>query len=401
MKTQWKKLQLLAIAGGLSFLGSSLTTFAVMLREKEATGSALVLAALSLAMAIPSILLAPWAGLLADKYSSRQVTAPALLIMGLSSTSIAFIKEPWWAFVALFITASAGVAVGASFRAFEATITAPEDMARVQGMQSTYISIGVLFGPGLGGTLVETTGYFWPFIIDGISFVVLTAVFWATGVNRPGIAHVEGEKPSAMAGVRFVFGDRVIRSLVVLLAVLIVSLGVINLGEIFLIMDELHGSKLIYGFAGMAFAIGSIGGSALTGLIKVKLERQAPLTIVTIGVLTAIVILFGLAPHWGFVLGLSVVAGLANAGLNAFAIGIVIRRSEEDKRGRIMAAVQAIITAGSVSSTVIAGLALQFFNVRVIMVVGGVIAAVILLILGPEVIRANRQEFSSKASVQE
>jgi MFS family permease len=55
-----------------------------------------------------------------------------------------------------------------------------------------------------------------------------------------------------------------------------------------------------------------------------------------------------------------------------------------------MAAVQGIITTGSVSATVIAGVALEFFNVRAVLVVGGVIAGVILVILGPEVLRANK-----------
>ncbi len=390
MITQWKKLQVLAVAGALSYLGSSLTGFAVMLREKEATDSALVLATLSLAMLIPNIIFAPWAGLIADKFSSRQVTPPALMIMGISSASIAFIQYPWWSFVALFITASAGVAVGASFRAAEATITTIEDMPRVQGMQSTYISIGVLFGPALGGILVETTGYFWPFIIDGITFFVLAAVFYLTKVNRPGVVHEEGEKLSAMAGVKFVFGDRLIRALVILLAVLIVALGVVNIGEIFLIIDELKASKLIYGLTGVAFAAGSILGSALTGLIKLPIHRNAPITVAAIGTLVLTVIAMGVSPHWGYIMVLSVIAGVSNAALNAYAIGIILQRSDADTRGRIMAAVQGIITTGSVSATVIAGVALEFFNVRAVLVVGGVIAGVILVILGPEVLRANK-----------
>lgn len=390
MITQWKKLQVLAIAGALSYLGSSLTGFAVMLREKEATDSALVLATLSLAMLIPNIIFAPWAGLIADKFSSRQVIPPALMLMGLSSASIAFIEYPWWSFAALFITASAGVAVGASFRAAEATITAIEDMPRVQGMQSTYISIGVLFGPALGGILVETTGYFWPFIIDGISFFIMAAVFYLTKVNRPGVVHEEGEKLSAMAGVRFVFGDRLIRALVILLAVLIIALGVVNIGEIFLVIDELGANKFVYGMVGVAFAAGSILGSVLTGIIKLPIQRNAPVTVIAIGTLVATVIAMGFAPHWVYMFPLSVIAGIANAALNAYAIGIIMQRSDADTRGRIMAAVQGVITTGSVSANVIAGLALEFFNVRAVLIVGGVIAGVILLILGPEVLRANR-----------
>ena len=390
MKTQWKKLQILAIAGALSFMGSSLTTFAVMLREKHNTNSPMVIALLGLAMMIPNIILAPWAGLIADKFSSRAVIPPALVIMGISSTSIAFIPYSWWAFVALFITASAGVAVGASFRAVEATITLKEDMPRVQGMQGTYINIGILLGPALGGTLVQTTGYFWPFIIDGFTFAVLAMVFLLTQVNRPGVTHEDGEKLSAMAGVKFVFGDRLIRALVVLLTVLIVALGVVNIGEIFLIIDELHATEFIYGMTAVAFAVGSIAGSLLTGVLKVAQAKNAPITIAAIAVLTVSVIGMALSPHWSYIIVISVVAGISNAMLNAYGIGIVIQRADEEKRGRIMAAVSGIITAGSLSANVIAGVALEYFNVRSVLMVGGIIALIILAILGPEVIRANR-----------
>mgnify|MGYP002141966833 CR=1 FL=1 len=390
MQTQWKKLQLIAIAGGLSFLGSSVTTFAVMFREKEASQSAVLLAGLALAMAVPNILMAPIAGLLADKYSSTAASIPALLVMAVSSLSIALIEETWWAFVALFVTACAGTVVGASFQAAQASVTAPEDMPRIQGMSNTYVSLGILFGPGLGGLLVDQTGYFWPFVLDAATFILLALAFVASGVNRPGVVHEAGEKPKAMAGLKFVFGDQLIRALVILVAVLIVALGMINVGEIFLVVDVLGASKLIYGFVGMAFAAGMILGGLLTAAIKVPESRQPALTVAGIAGLVISVTAIGLAPNWQVVLVISFVSGACNAALNAYAMGIILRRSDEDKRGRIMAAIGGVITTGSVTSTALAGFLIENLDVRLVIVGGGIVAGVILLIFGPAVIRAGR-----------
>ena len=47
----------------------------------------------------------------------------------------------------------------------------------------TYASFGTLFAPALGGILVSTTGYVWPFVIDGISFVILGAALLLLGIN--------------------------------------------------------------------------------------------------------------------------------------------------------------------------------------------------------------------------
>ncbi|NDC48550.1 MAG: hypothetical protein EBZ61_05650, partial [Micrococcales bacterium] len=87
-ETQWRKLQILTAASGLSFLGSALTTFAVVLRDKEAAGPAGV-SALFLCMLVPSVIFSPWAGLLADKYQTRLFLPPLMLVMSLCSFSLA------------------------------------------------------------------------------------------------------------------------------------------------------------------------------------------------------------------------------------------------------------------------------------------------------------------------
>jgi len=74
--------------------------------------------------------------------------------------------------VAFFITATFGTMVGAASSATVGYLSKPEDMTRVTGIQQTYVSMGSLAGPAAGGILVGTTGYFWPFVIDSVSFFV-------------------------------------------------------------------------------------------------------------------------------------------------------------------------------------------------------------------------------------
>ena len=53
------------------------------------------------------------------------------------------------------------------------TIATKDDVPRAMGIQQTYSSFGNLFAPALAGILVAASGYFWPFVIDAISFFVL------------------------------------------------------------------------------------------------------------------------------------------------------------------------------------------------------------------------------------
>ncbi len=389
-KTQWTKLYALSIFGGLSWLGSALTTFTVILRDKDEIGAQGV-SVLLLAMAVPTIVLSPLAGWLADRYSTRAVVIPLLIVMGFSSGSLALPDMPtWYAPIALAITAACGTPVGPAYQAALATIAKPEDLPRVQGLMQTASSLGTLFAPALGGVLTETTGFFWPFIIDMSSFWLMAIGFFFIGINRKAQKPEPGERLSALEGIRFSMGDPLIRAIVILLTVLILALGAINVGEVFLVIDELGASKFIYGIVGMLFAAGSITGALLTAAIKVDSKYHSRLLVIAIGVLTSTVIAFAFTTHWWQAMVLSFIAGLGNAGLNAYAIGIVIARAPEAARGRVMAAVGAIITTGSVISTAASGALIAAFDVRSVLLYGGLLAAVIYFVLSPAVLREGR-----------
>ena len=390
MKTPWGKLYVLSVAGALSWLGSSLTTFAVILRDKDTVGAAGISGYL-LAFGLPTIFMAPVSGLIADKFSSRAVIGPALAVMGLGSASLAIGWPLWWTPFALLITAMAGTIVGPAFQAAQVSVTAKEDIARVSGLMQSMASAGTLFAPALGGILVSAYGYFWPFVIDAISFWLLGVVFFAIDINRKPVKHEGGEKISATAGLKFVFNDRLIRAIVVLMGVLVIALGTVNVGEVFLAQNELGASTFIYGIISALFAGGSIVGSLATAALKLDSRRHALAIVLGIALLIATVFFMSIAWHWGVLMVLSFIAGLGNAILNAYGIGIVMARSPEEALGRVNAAIGAVIQAGSVMGIVAGGIAIGLFGVRAVLMVASILSALILLVFGPEVIRAGRE----------
>lgn len=389
MQTNWKKLHLVGLAGAISWAGSSMTTFAVVLRDKDLVGP-MGVAALLLAMMIPNIVFAPLGGLLADRFSTRTLQPPLLAIMGISSASLALGLPHWWTYVALALTASCGVAVGASFNAALPTITSQDDLPRASGLMQTYSSFGTLFAPALGGILVSTTGYVWPFLIDGASFVILGVALLALGINRAGVAHKAGEKLKAMDGLREIWNDALIRSILILVAVLILALGVINVGEVFLITDVLKASAFIYGLVGTAFAIGSVLGGVAASALKVAEERHPQIVVVALGILVLALGGLALSWHWAVAIFMSFVAGIGNSMLNAYGVGIIMRRSKDATRGRVMAAFGAVATSSSVAASGAGGILIGIFGVREVLVTGAALSAVIVLALSPAVLRAGK-----------
>jgi MFS transporter, DHA3 family, macrolide efflux protein len=388
-QTQWVKLQILSAANGISFLGSALTTFAVVLRDKDVSGAAGV-SLLFLCMLVPSVLFAPFAGLLADKFSTRMFMPPLLILMSLCAFSLALDLPRWWAFIALFISATANTGVNAAFNALIPSLAKREDMSRANGMQATFSALGSLMAPALGGILVSTTGYVWPFIIDGISFLVLSATILILKVNRDGfIAQDEGSL-KALAGVKFVFQDKLIRSIVILTTILIVSLGVIQVGEVFLLINELGATPLIYGLVGAIFALGAIIGGIFTAVKQIPLKYH--LKIVSVAILMVVVVVFTIARahHWWVVMSFGFIGGVCMSLLNAYGVGFIQNRTKESVRARVMSTFNAIITVGSVSSTAIAGVAIAAFGVRNVFQGAAAIGLVILLVFGPAVLKAGK-----------
>ena len=391
MQTNWKKLHLLGIAGAISWAGSSLTTFAVVLRDKDSVGP-MGVAALLLAMMIPNIVFAPLGGLMADKFSTRALQPPLLTVMGLSSASLALGLPHWWTYIALALTASCGVAVGASFNAALPTVAANEDLPRASGLMQTYSSFGTLFAPALGGILVSTTGYVWPFIIDGVSFLVLGAALLGLGINRPGVAHEEGEKLKAMDGLREVWRDQLIRSILILVTVLILTLGVINVGEVFLVTDVLKANAFIYGVVGSAFAVGSVLGGVGASALKVSEDKHPRIVVLAMVILVVAIAGLAFSWHWWVAIVMSFIAGIGNSLLNAYGVGIIMRRSQDATRGRVMAAFGAVATSASVAASGVGGILIGAFGVRNVLEVGAVLSAVVVVIFSPAVLRASRLE---------
>ena len=396
MKTPWRKLYVLSIAGAFSWLGSSLTTFAVILRDKDAVG-AVGISGYLLAFGLPTIFMAPVSGLIADKFSSRVVIGPALLVMGLGSLTLALGWPLWWTPFALLITAIAGTLVGPAFQAAQVSVTAKEDVPRVSGIMQSMASAGTLFAPALGGILVASTGYFWPFVIDAVSFWMLGVVFFALNINRKPVVHETGEKMSATAGLKFVFSDRLIRAITILVSVLIIALGTLNVGEVFLAQDELHANAVQYGIISALFAAGSIVGALATAAIKLEAKHHALAMLLGIVLLILVVFMMSIAWHWTVLVVLSFVAGVGNSMLNAYAIGIVMTRSPAEALGRVNAAIGAVIQTGSVVAIVAGGVLIGVFGVREVIFVSAILSALVLLVFGPEVIRAGREHRGEQA----
>lgn len=390
MKTQWTKLRLLAAAGSISWMGSTLTTFTVVLHYKEEFGPSGV-SAIMLAMILPTILAAPYAGVLADRISSGVLIPVMLSLMGISTFMLSLELGFFWSLIFLALTATCGTPVGAAFNATLANYATREDLPRVTGLMQTGSSLGAMLGPGLAGVLVSTTDSFvWPYRIDSASFFILAFAIIALRINRKPEPRDKEEKVRALDGIRVIMQNALVRSLVILITMVILAISVINIGEVFLVMDELGADTITYGIVASTFALGSVLGAVTTSIIKVPEKRHAIIAITALSVLSVIVIGLSVAWHWAVVAVAWFIAGVFNAGLNAFGISLIMNRTPQETRGRVMASVSAMFATASVTGMGIAGVLIATFEIRPVLAAAGILCCVFVVLLAPAVVRANR-----------
>lgn len=383
--TRWRALHGIAIARAVGDFGTALVIWALIFRERDE--GPIAVSALFIAAGLPYILFGPWAGWLADRFSTRQII-PVVSIVQVALTLTFLIEMPFWAILAIiFLYNVAGAVDSPAWQSVVPEITAPEDLTRAYGIAMGYSSGAHIAAPVAAGVLVASTGYVWPFIIDATTFALMAFVPFVLHVNRAGHRPHEDHKESAVAGYRHLWSDPLLKAVTAMLAAFIVTIGVVNTGEVFLVMDELGADETTYGVLTSLWAVGNLVGSAILGWKAIALPRQPRALVLSVWVLGTGILGIALAPALWIIAVVNAITGIGSAVLHTVAGSILMTRTPEPIRGRVNAAFSGIVNFGNLIATAFAGIAIAAWGVREVMVGGSVLALATLVVWGRKVYR--------------
>jgi MFS family permease len=382
-KTQWSKIQAMAIARAFSLLGSELTIFTLVFREKD-QGPAAV-AALFIVGTLPMILFAPWAGTIADRFSTRTVIPIASVIGGATIFAQAQQLPNYLILTLLFIANTCASVVGPTWGKLTPTLAKKEDIGRAMGTIQSYFSIAGLFGPAVAGFLVAQTGFVVTFLIDGFLTTFIALVPFLINVNHKPQLLEPGEKTSVSAGFKFMMDSPLLRSLVILVFGMVLCMSVVNVGDVFLLTDIMGADSFIYGLVGTGFALGTLIFSAIAGSRKVSPKTELIILGFGMAILSLSGFGVGIAPNYWFIMVVWFIAGMGNATINSYGVGMMIKITPHEVQGRVFAAFGAIISVASIGSMSVAGYLIGVFGVRNVFVIAGSLAFIAFLVLFPTV----------------
>ena len=324
--------------------GSWLQNLAVPYVLYQLTGRSLWVGMAGFAQFIPSFMLGPLAGSLADRVDRRRL----LLATQFALAASAFLLWACWALhwrtpsLILAITALTGVFSGLmipSWQAFVPSLVPRDDLPSAITLNSTQFNASRAVGPALAGLLLATVGPGWAFFLNGVSFLAVIAVLWVVKPRRdaPSNHPTEGVVAGFRSAVGYIRGRTGI-GLSVLCAMLVAFFGNPISQFIVVFTDQVyHAGPRVLGLMTSAVGIGAVVVAPALSSWDTRVSRSA---VVRWGlpIYALAVIGYGLAPNWplGLVALMVVGAGfLAVIATTNTAVQVIVA---DHMRGRVMSA---------------------------------------------------------------
>jgi MFS family permease len=327
----------------ISLIGTWMTRIATSWLVYRLTGSALLLGVVGFAGQIPSFLLAPFAGVLVDRWNSHRLLVATQVLALLQSLALAILALTGivqiWHVIALSVFQ--GLINAFDMPARQAfvieMIEKREDLANAIALNSSMVNAARLLGPSIGGVIIAAVGEGWCFMIDAISYLAVIASLLAMKIT-PRMTK-EGKQTKMLQqlgeGFRYAIGFAPIRKVLLLLALVsLVGMPYTVLMPVFA-NEILHGGPNTLGLLMAASGIGALAGAMLLAARKsvLGLGKYIPLTA---GAFGAGLIAFSFSRVIWLSLLLMIVTGLGFMIQMAASNTVLQTIVDEDKRGRVM-----------------------------------------------------------------
>ncbi len=382
-------------ARALSYAGDSVALIALMLRVSEYGGPG-TMTALLLAFAVPTVVMIPFAGRIVDSYDSRTVLVCASSLQAAAGVGLA-LSHGLAETLALVCVLQLGTAVaGPAWGALIPRIVGEDLVGRTTGTSQALIGVALLVGSAAGGVLVGLSGDRGALLVDAGTFLVLAVVARLVATRRHPEAGAVREKGAMTAGLRSIFGDSLLRILVPCLWLFILAGEAVNVVEVFLVTDEIGLNAAGYGWVVAVQGAGAIVGAWLSG----RLVRTVARSRAVLGGMAAIGIacmIMGTADGMVTLLIGSVTVGFGSGVLNAVVATLMVTRSAEAVRGRVVAALNGTARACTLFALMLGGFLGGVLGTRMTFVACGAACVVAAVVAAIPVLRVKGLETNDSA----
>lgn len=327
---------------GISLIGTWLTRVATSWLVYRLTNSVFLLGLVGFAGQIPTFLLAPLAGVLADRWNRHRILVVTQTLSMFQSLALAFLALTGvitvWQIIILSVFQGLINAFDTPARQSFVVemVEEKEDLPNAIALNSAMFNSARLIGPSLAGILIATVGEGICFLLDGISYLAVIASLLAMKIGPKKINGLNSPFWHGLKeGFNYAFGFVPIRSVLLLLALMsLVGMPYTVLMPVFA-RDILGGGPHTLGYLMAAAGAGALCGAIY--LASRKSVRGLGKVIVAAASCFGIgLIAFSFSRVLWLSLPLMTVTGFGMIAQMASSNTILQTIAEDDKRGRVM-----------------------------------------------------------------
>jgi MFS family permease len=306
------------------------------------SNSALMLGVVGFASQAPSLLLTPFAGILADRANRHRILiitqTLAMVQAGILAALVLAGHIQLWQVVTL--SAALGVISAFDMPIRQSFIIdmldSSEQLQSAIGINSSIVTMTRLIGPFAAGLFVAWAGEGMCFLINAVSYIaVIIALLFVRSKQTAGSNKDLNAIGQLKEGFAYTFGFAPIRDLIILLALVgLVSMPFAVLMPAFA-KDVFHGNASTLGFLTGASGVGSVLGAVLLTSGR-GVEQLGRWIIGGCGLFGLALIAFGLSHTLLLSLPLLALVGFGSMLVMAGSNSLIQTIVDADKRGRVM-----------------------------------------------------------------
>jgi predicted MFS family arabinose efflux permease len=345
-------------------LGDFAYAVAVLVSVTQRGAGAGILVTLLIAQVAPAAIVGVFGGVLADRFSRKQVMIISDLFRFLAVASLLIVPSP-----SLFQFYAVAVCLGVFGSLFQPSLQAslPELvggklLVAANSLVTATFHIAVMIGPAIGGLLAAHMGGSPAFALNAASFA-LSAVL-ILGVRMKAGPREQTDTPRALLeGIRYSLASPLVRGILIVTGLAMLAASIKSPLEPLFILRALNGHPQDLGFTEAAWGLGMLLGSIAVPAL-VRRWRRTNLLHTGFAMIGTCTFAASFATSLFPVLLLWIVGGAGNAFATVCFSTLLQERTPDRLRGRVMASSDAVLNSAIVMGALVSSMMVAAMSVR-------------------------------------
>jgi len=229
---------------------------------------------------VPILFLAPYGGVIADRFQKRKIlyvtqSVAGLLALILGTLVATNVIRLWMVFILAFCLGLTNAFDNPTRQSFVVELVGEDELKNAVTLYSTLVNLARIIGPGIAGVLITVVGLAPCFIINGISYAAVVAMLYKIHADELRLSPPAARsKAQIREGFRYVMSNPILRSTLLMIVIIGCLTFEFQVSLPLIARFTFNGDARVYASLSMALGVGAvIGGLMIAGQREVSADR--------------------------------------------------------------------------------------------------------------------------------